>query len=110
MAENIAYFSAFRKCGTVSSGQLVGLFSLGKSPYMAAIWPSKRPRWTLVSASQERWLSGRRHRFRKPACSKGHRGFESLPLRIEKLRVRAGPRREAARQKGAGRAEKEPVA
>jgi hypothetical protein len=29
----------------------------------------------------ERWLSGRRHRFRKPACSKGHQEFESLPLR-----------------------------
>ncbi len=33
----------------------------------------------------ERWLSGRKHRFRKPAGSKGPRGFESLPLRNYKI-------------------------
>src|SRR5690606_37036254 len=32
-------------------------------------------------ASAERWQSGRMHRTRNAACSQGHRGFESLPLR-----------------------------
>lgn len=35
----------------------------------------------VATPSLERWLSGRRHRFRKPAWGKPHREFESLPLR-----------------------------
>ena len=34
-----------------------------------------------LACPKERWLSGRRHRTRNAACSKGYRGFESLPLR-----------------------------
>lgn len=34
--------------------------------------------------TMERWLSGRRHRFRKPATGKLVQGFKSLPLRSER--------------------------
>lgn len=60
-----------------------------KKPLIRQIWPcnlyvqslSSAPRRQRPTMTAERWQSGRMHRTRNAACSQGHRGFESLPLR-----------------------------
>ena len=41
------------------------------------------PKPTRLNEVKEGWLSGRKHRFRKPASGKPDRGFKSLSLRRE---------------------------
>ena len=50
-------------------------------PLSRHILPKNVKKCEFYRAILERWLSGRRHRFRKPATGKLVQGFKSLPLR-----------------------------